>query len=94
MVRPMPGQPPSLFAGTARNCNQSAAALVEASKGARAFVDECAKLAKYAKRIQPLLEDLEGGVYSGPSDEAGASALRVQQGGDRGFEHAETVFAP
>ena len=89
----MSGQPPSLLAGAAKNCKQSAIALIVASRGARAFEDECAKLAKYARRIQPLLEDLEGGDYSGPPDEAGASALRVKQGVGRGLVHVTVGIA-
>ena len=72
----MPGQP-SLIASAARSCQHSAVSLVEASRNAKAFPDECVKLAKYAKRIQSVLEDLEQGSYSAAAEDGGAKALRV-----------------
>lgn len=53
------GDGPSSLAAVARSCRQASSQLVEATKVARTFATDCLKLAKFSKRLQPLLDDLD-----------------------------------
>lgn len=61
-------------------CRAAALAVVEASKHARVYADEASRLAKFAKRLQPLLDDLEDNAVAPTAEEQGVRALQVRHG--------------
>lgn len=59
-------------------CNKAVAALSEKAAGAKLYADECIKLAKTAKRLAPLLDDLSDNKPEAAAEEEGVKALKVR----------------
>ncbi|KAG1657860.1 hypothetical protein FOA52_014617 [Chlamydomonas sp. UWO 241] len=53
--------------------------VVEAAKHAKAFPDECNRLAKFAKRLHPLMDDIEQGAPTIAPDAAARGVHHVQE---------------
>mmetsp|Transcript_9746 Transcript_9746/g.24244 ORF Transcript_9746/g.24244 Transcript_9746/m.24244 type:complete len:1206 (-) Transcript_9746:212-3829(-) len=73
---PPKGQGPSL-AEAVRSCKKAALNVVEAAKVARLFVEDCKGLSGFAKRLTPLLDDLEDNVPEPGAEDAGVAAVQA-----------------
>lgn len=61
------------------DCKAAVLALTGTAEQAILYHDECLKLAKFVKRLSPLLDDLQDNKPNSAAEQDGAQALQVHQ---------------